>query len=92
MTLDQTKVSKQKLEEMVRSIPKKPPHGGPSDGETLEEYKIRLFNWLVTAAGTDTAARSAEWQHILYKWCEKLRVGAATAVAPVTTRDLKLIS
>ena len=87
MILDQTKISTQKLEEMVRRIPKKPPHGGPSDGETLEEYKLRLFNWLVTAAGS----AEGTWQHALYKWCETLRVGAATVVAPVATPDLKLI-
>tara|TARA_B110000977_G_scaffold126349_1_gene161607 strand:+ start:1180 stop:1473 length:294 start_codon:yes stop_codon:yes gene_type:complete len=60
--------SKSDLEDKVRSIVSRTwpsaPSGGPLGGETEDEYKRRLFDWLVDIAqSTPTAFQ------LLLSWC-----------------------
>ena len=60
--------SKTELEDKVRSIVgytwPKSPAGGPLGTETLQEYKTRLFDWLVNV----TSGAVTEFQD-LRTWC-----------------------
>lgn len=60
--------SKSDLEDMVRSVISRTwpsaPSGGPLGGETLNEYKRRLFDWLV-----DIAQSTPTVFQLLLSWC-----------------------
>ena len=83
MKLNQNAVSKLELENKVAThgshVPKPP--GGPSNGESLDDYKQRLFNWLVRVSGGTGA---------LYRWCLDRSPAAAGVAASVTRQAIKL--
>jgi hypothetical protein len=91
MILDQSAVTKLKLQDKVSMIPPgvQKPHGGPSGGETEEVYKQRLFDWLVQLAGE--APMKGTRKYVLRAWCLEQSVSVATPVTPISTPDFKKI-
>ena len=83
MKLNQHAVSKLELENKVAThgshVPKPP--GGPSNGESLDDYKQRLFNWLVRVSGGAGA---------LHRWCMDRSLATAGVAVSVTRQGFKL--
>lgn len=73
MILNQTTVTKSELQNKVSIVvgllaPNEPkPHGGPSNRESLVQYKQRLFGWLLSATGD--APTTGTWEYTVYNWC-----------------------
>ena len=84
MKLNQSATTIKELEDRVATYggrTPKPP-GGPSNRESVDEYKQRLFNWLVRVSGNMGA---------LHTWCVSKSVPSAIRTVTVPRQDLQLI-
>jgi hypothetical protein len=80
MKLNQNATNTKDLEHKVSTHGgrKQKPPGGPSNGESVDEYKQRLFNWLVKNAPA------------LHDWCVSKSIHSAVPTVTVSRQDLKL--